>query len=159
VLAYRVAGSAASGADYVALSGTVTIPAGQTTADVDVAALEDALVEGTETGIVTLSDVTSGDPQVTLHAANTSAPIDLADDDTATRSITSATRVAEQGGAQAIAVTLTTSDGAGGTATLAPNVTLEAEVADLPSGTAGSGADYAPFGVQRVLFGPGSGDG
>src|SRR5262249_59827669 len=69
VLTYTVAGTA-SGSDYVALSGTVTIPAGQTTAEIDVAALEDALVEGTETVVVTLSGVTSGDPQVILDAAN-----------------------------------------------------------------------------------------
>jgi hypothetical protein len=52
---YIVSGTATAGSDYVALSGTVTIPAGATRVDILVAPIDDILVEPTETVIVTLS--------------------------------------------------------------------------------------------------------
>src|SRR6185437_5110560 len=48
-------GTATSGVDYYALSGSVTIPAGQSYADADVTALADNLVERNETIIATIS--------------------------------------------------------------------------------------------------------
>ena len=51
---YGVTGKATPGADYVALSGTITIPAGATTALITVTPLDDALVESNETVIVNL---------------------------------------------------------------------------------------------------------
>ena len=51
---YGVNGKAGAGADYVALSGTITIPAGASTALITVTPLDDALVESNETVIVTL---------------------------------------------------------------------------------------------------------
>src|SRR5204863_153210 len=77
---------------------------------------------------------------------------------TARLSIQASPTATEQGGAQPITVTLTTSDGGSGTATLAPGITLTADVVDLLSGTAASGADYGAFGSQTVSFGPGSGN-
>ena len=50
-----VDGTAAAGADYVALSGEVTIPAGAASASITVTPVDDALVEAKETVIVTLS--------------------------------------------------------------------------------------------------------
>jgi subtilisin family serine protease len=53
-LLYAVSGTATPGADYVALSGTVTIPEGSETATVEVAPLDDSLPEPDETVVVAL---------------------------------------------------------------------------------------------------------
>jgi hypothetical protein len=52
---YTVSGTATNGTDYTALSGSVVIAAGETTATITVSIIDDALVEGVETVIVTLS--------------------------------------------------------------------------------------------------------
>jgi len=52
---YTVGGTAASGADYSALSGSVNIDDGHTTAAVTIKPVADSLVEGIETVILTLS--------------------------------------------------------------------------------------------------------
>ena len=70
-----------------ALSGSVTITAGNTTATIDLAALDDAIVEASETVIVTLDSVTAGDPQITIDGGANQATVTIADDDTATVSI------------------------------------------------------------------------
>lgn len=91
IVSYSVSGIATPGAgnDYTTLTGTVTIPAGLTTADIDVSVLNDALVEGTETVIVTLTGFVSGDADITLDAsaANRTATVNITDNDTATVSI------------------------------------------------------------------------
>jgi hypothetical protein len=51
---YSVNGTATPGADYVALSGTITIPAGASNATITVTPIDDALVEMKETVVVTL---------------------------------------------------------------------------------------------------------
>lgn len=53
---YRVEGSASNGIDYSHLSGRVGMPAGATTAEIAIEAIDDTLVEGTETVIVTLEE-------------------------------------------------------------------------------------------------------
>jgi hypothetical protein len=83
---YTLAGTATSGTDYTALSGSVTIPSGQSFADADVTALADNLVEGSETIIATISsdsaytvgtpstatlNITDDPPIVSLTQANT----------------------------------------------------------------------------------------
>ena len=57
MVSYSVAGTATNGGtDYTSLSGTVTIPANTLTATIDVTGInDDAIVEGTETVIVTLT--------------------------------------------------------------------------------------------------------
>ena len=78
VLSYSVAGTATPGTDYTALSGSVTILAGQLTADIGVDVLNDANAsEVLETVIVTLTGVTGGSPGVAL-VAPTSATVDIA---------------------------------------------------------------------------------
>jgi hypothetical protein len=52
---YTVGGTATAGSDYVALSGTVTIPAGAASATITVTPINDTLVEPSETAIVTLA--------------------------------------------------------------------------------------------------------
>jgi hypothetical protein len=53
---YRVGGSAANGVDYARLSGQVSMPAGAMSAEIAIEALDDDLVEATETVIVTLQE-------------------------------------------------------------------------------------------------------
>ena len=52
---YTVAGTATAGSDYAALTGTVVLPAGSATATMTVTPIDDLLVEGDETVVVTLS--------------------------------------------------------------------------------------------------------
>src|SRR5688572_26322531 len=69
---YTVGGSATNGVDYQTLSGTLTIPAGNSSASLVVIPKDDAAVEGTETVSVTLeatSAYTLGSP------ATATAPI------------------------------------------------------------------------------------
>jgi hypothetical protein len=55
VVKYAVSGTAENGTDYVKLSGTVTIPAGQATRTVVVTPKADGVTEGSETVVVTVS--------------------------------------------------------------------------------------------------------
>ncbi|MEI7898281.1 MAG: Calx-beta domain-containing protein, partial [bacterium] len=87
VILYSVSGTATAGSDYTALSGTVTIPAGSTSATISVPVINDNIVESTETVIVTLTSISSGDPQISIGAPNI-ATVNIADDDAATVSIT-----------------------------------------------------------------------
>jgi len=54
---YTISGTAANGADYQQLSGKVTIPAGARAAPIEVVPIDDNLVEGTETVVITLSPI------------------------------------------------------------------------------------------------------
>ncbi len=128
VIAYTVSGTATSGADYTALSGTVTIPAGSTTATISIPVINDAIVEGNETVVVTLSSVSSGLATlgVTLAATNT-----IADNDSATVTIANTTNGAEAGPVNGV-MTVTQ------TAVSATNTVIAYTV----SGTATSGSDY-----------------
>ena len=51
---YTFAGTARNQTDYAALPGTVTVPAGETAATISVSPVDDALLESTETAILTL---------------------------------------------------------------------------------------------------------
>ena len=82
-IGYTVTGTATSGDDFSVLSGSVTIGAGNTTATIDLSTLDDAIVEASETVIVTLDTVTAGDPQITIDGAADTATVTIADDDSA----------------------------------------------------------------------------
>jgi hypothetical protein len=55
VVSYSVGGTATAGSDYQALSGTVTIPAGQPSAPIAVTPQDDSAAEGAENVVVTLT--------------------------------------------------------------------------------------------------------
>ena len=57
-MTYSVAGTATPDDDYTALSGSVVILAGETSAVIDVTVLDDLLVEVAESVIVTLTGAT-----------------------------------------------------------------------------------------------------
>ena len=82
VVSYSVSGTANAGIDYTALTASVTILAGQTTATINVDVLDDTIVENTETVVVTLGTITSGDADISVGSANT-ATVNIVDDDIA----------------------------------------------------------------------------
>ncbi len=55
-VSYTIGGTAMNGTDYQSLSGTVTIPAGQSSATISVVPIDDALTENPETVALTLID-------------------------------------------------------------------------------------------------------
>lgn len=71
VVRYTVSGLATPGADYAALSGEVTIPAGQTFADVVVRPFDDSLVESNETVVLRLTDDYAYSPATVASATVT----------------------------------------------------------------------------------------
>lgn len=78
---YTIGGTAASTADYVALSGTATIAAGQPFVTVPVTVNDDKIIEVTETVVMTLTSGTDGSAAYTAFAAATTATVNIADDD------------------------------------------------------------------------------
>ena len=87
IISYSVDGTATANSDYTALSGEVTIPAGQTFATIVVEVLDDQLEEGPESVIVTLDEITSADANVMFGAA-TEATVTINDDDQPLSTIT-----------------------------------------------------------------------
>jgi acetyl esterase/lipase len=129
-VAYHTAGTAAAGADYAALPGTVTIPAGQTAATIDVQAIDDTEVETGEYVIVAL------DPNAAYQLGTPAeASVTIADDDYGAQPIVSiiATdfQAAEPG-----------SDTGEFTVTRTGSTTAPLTVSLLLDGTADDGADY-----------------
>ncbi len=136
VIAYSVGGTATSGSDYTALSGTVTILAGATTATITIPVLDDAVVEGNETAAITLTGVTSG---VAILGATVLATNTIADNDTSTVSIANITDGSEPATAGTLRLTL--SKASATTTTVSYTVT----------GTAVSGTDYTSIGTSVVV--------
>ena len=142
VVTYTITGTATAGSDYTTLTGTVTIPAGQLSAVIDVTVLNDAIVEATETVIVTLTGFTSGDPSITLDPtpANQTATVEITDTDTATFTITNVT-VNEADGTLVFDVV---TDNA-----LDIDVTIDVSFTDVTA--TGGGTDYASV-TQSITF-------
>ncbi len=74
---YTLSGTATAGADYTAPSGSATIAAGATGVFVDISVLDDALAEGTETIVLSVT------PGATYSAGNGTATRYLADGEAA----------------------------------------------------------------------------
>jgi len=142
---YTVAGTATAGTDYTALTGSVTIPAGQNSVNVPVLVIDDQIIEGTETVIATLTGATSA--SFTLSAVG-SATVNIIDDENtvANRTLTIAKTAdaAEPASHGNFSISLPT----GITAT--QNITVNYTVA----GTATAGTDYAALtGTATILAG------
>jgi len=125
-------GSAQSGVDFVAMPNPIVIPAGQASVVVPVTPIDDALVEGPETVILTLSSTAN----YTVGTAS-SATVTIADNDTVppptlpTVTITASANAAEPSTAGSFMVTRT------------GPTTADLSVARPRSGTATSGVDFA----------------
>ncbi len=101
VVNYTLGGTATSGLDYTALSGTVTIPAGSLGVDVPLAIINDTDFEGTETIEFTLAPGS--------YAAGNSATMYLADNETSTQTVAftaNSSRALENAGTAAVSVRL-----------------------------------------------------
>lgn len=127
---YSMTGTATNGVDYQFLSGSVTIPAGQTTASIVVTPVDDNLYEGSETVFATLT----GSANYVLGNPN-SAAATIADNDKPNVSIVATDPAAAETGLDPGIFTVTR-DGIT-TATLTVNYTV--------SGTATNGVDYQPL--------------
>ena len=95
-VAYTVAGTATPGADYVALPGVVTVPAGAASVPIAVAPIDDALVEPNETIMLTLSQAPSY-----LVGASGTAVVTLVSDDVPPDFVVTALTAPAVGGANA----------------------------------------------------------
>ena len=97
IVAYTIGGDAATSGDYTALSGTVTILAGQTSATIDVAVIDDSILEDNESVTLTLDSITAGDAEISIGAAD-SATVTIADDDTAEVTVVASDATASEPG-------------------------------------------------------------
>jgi hypothetical protein len=133
VVTYHTAGTTTSGADYIPLSGTAVIPAGQTSVNVDLQVIDDSDLETGEYVILAL------DPTPSYQVASPSeASVAIADDDyDGTSPILSAIatdfRASEPG---------TGTDTGEFTITRTGSTTAPLTVSLTRSGTAVSGTDY-----------------
>ncbi len=73
-VSYEMSGVATNGVDYVSLSGEVTIPAGDTMADVEIVPIDDPEFEGTESVVLTV--VAGADYDVTTPSGGTITIVD-----------------------------------------------------------------------------------
>ncbi|MBD1938919.1 FG-GAP-like repeat-containing protein [Microcoleus sp. FACHB-68] len=77
-VSYTVAGTASSGTDYTALSGTVSFAAGETAAIINVVPINDTVIDPGETVQVTLTHTTSDEVRV---SPNSTATLTIEDND------------------------------------------------------------------------------
>jgi hypothetical protein len=140
---YTVTGTATSGSDYVALSGTATFAAASATAVVTVTPVDDVLVEGDETVILTLD----ADAAYTIGVDN-QATVTIADNDVAalpTVAVTATDDTATEEGTTTGAFTITRTGDVTGMLTV--NYTV--------SGTATPNTDYLSL-TGTVTFAAGA---
>jgi hypothetical protein len=81
VLNYSISGSATQGTDYSALSGTLTIPAGELFSSVFINVVDDLDLEVAETVVITIEEIVSGDSLLALHPVQNSAQMVIEDND------------------------------------------------------------------------------
>src|SRR5207247_1378932 len=149
------AAATACGTQTVTFNGGASSGAVQNTS-LDV--LEDRLLEGSETVVLTLGNLGTNGTATTL--GNTANTTTISDNETATLAIATTSSVTEAGGAQVVGVvTLTiTPTGGSGTPALGAGISLTADTTQT-GGTAASGADYTAFGTQTVTFNLGASSG
>ena len=137
---YTVTGTAVSGTDYTALSGTLTVPASATTATVPVAIVDDTAREGDETVVLTLAAGTTH----TVGARDTHT-LTIADNDTPTVTFAQSSQHASEGaGTRTVTVNLSVAQATplalaytvGGTATPGADFTIAGSgTLTVPAGT------------------------
>ena len=108
---YNLSGTAQQGSDYIALSGTVTIPAGSDTATILVTPIDDALGEPDETVVVQLISGTSygittpGSATLTIMDNEPRVKIVATDPDAAEQGLDRGTFIVSHTGSQAAILT------------------------------------------------------
>ena len=140
-VSYTVSGTATAGDDYTALSGSVVIAAGETSAVIDVTVLDDLLVEGDESVIVTLTGAT-GDGNIAL-GTTTEATITISDNDPVVQN--EVTIAASADGAEAGPLN------GSFTVSLTEVAATDTTVSYTVSGTATAGDDYTALSGSVVI--------
>jgi gliding motility-associated-like protein len=144
-VSYTIAGTATADNDYVKLTGTVLIPAGQNKATVTVDVSNDQIIEGTETVKLTVTGGTSTNFNFTPATGNSTATVNITDDDNTAAnqviSITKTTDAAEPATNGAFSFSLPA-----GVTTVEP-VTIKYTIA----GTALNGTDYTTLSGSVIL--------
>ncbi|GAA0540526.1 hypothetical protein GCM10009415_22980 [Chitinophaga japonensis] len=144
-VSYTIGGTATSGADFATMTGTAVIPAGQNSVTVAVNVLDDQIIEGTETVVMTVTGGASADFTFAPDANNGNATVNITDNDgTPANLVLNATKVAD--GAEPA------TDGSFNIY-LPAGITASADitVSYTISGTAAGGADYTTLGGTVVI--------
>lgn len=150
-IGYTVAGTATAGVDYAALTGSITIPAGASSATIALAPIDDQEAEGVETVIVTLNTKATYNLK-----APTGATITITDDDTAGQlvSFSISDPAAAEAGLEAGRITIARSGSTdmplavgysiGGTATNGVDYIALAGSASIPAGASSITIEVTP---------------
>ena len=85
VIPYSVAGTAKAGDDYTAPSGTLTIPAGESTGSITISTTQDGVADANETLVVDLTQGSSGDRNV--NSPTGAATVRILEENTPTLSV------------------------------------------------------------------------
>ncbi|NTD97538.1 tandem-95 repeat protein [Agrobacterium tumefaciens] len=134
-ISYTLRGTAIEGADYTSVVKIVNIPAGETTAVIQIPVLGDGLIEGNETVIASLN--TSTNPSVVILPVP--ATISIIDGTTGTVNVTATKDGAEP------------STPGQFTFTLSRVSTTDTKIDFLVSGTATAGLDYTSIGSSIII--------
>ncbi|MGW8246685.1 MAG: OmpA family protein [Acidiferrobacterales bacterium] len=131
----------AGGTDYTTLSGSVSVPANNTSATIDVTGIvDDSLVEGSETVVVQITSTSNA--AVTIGATDT-ATVNITDNDTSQASVSTTTNASETGPTSGrFTVNFT--------AAIASPVTVNYSVLASSTATAG-GVDYTSLSGSVVV--------
>jgi hypothetical protein len=147
VITYTVSGDAVAGTDYKMLSGIVTIPAGKSTAVIDVIVLNNPELEVDEKVTITIDKITSSDPNVSLVSKGQTGTVTIFDDDSATVKIVATDNAASEDPLDNGQFTLTLSD-----VSATDTVVTYAITTGLTQAT--NGSDYATLsGVATIPAG------
>ena len=157
-VAYTVAGTATAGSDYTALAGSVSIPAGATSAPITVTPINDTAVEANETVILTLATnaaYTVGTPNsatVTITsddvAALPSVSVAATDATAAEAPLGTGTFTVTRTGATTAALTVAYT--VAGTATAGSDYTALAGSVSIPAGAASAPITVTPINDTAV---------
>jgi gliding motility-associated-like protein len=139
---YTVVGTAINGTDYALLNGTVVIPAGDNSVPVQITGIDDQIIEGNETIVLTIVNGSTTTGLALTPGTSSTATINLIDDDNNLNIVVSATpSVAEPSTAGKFTISL-----AGGKAP-AKDVTVRYTI----TGTATTVTDYSALSGSAVI--------
>jgi hypothetical protein len=132
---YDVGGTASAGSDYTPLEGSVVIPAGSATATITVLPIDDTLIEGNETVVLTLT------PDAYLVGTPSSASVTLINNDLPTVTLAVTAAGATETGPIAGTISVSRND----------PTSVDLTVRYSVGGTATNGADYTTLSGSVVI--------
>ncbi|SEW22452.1 gliding motility-associated C-terminal domain-containing protein [Chitinophaga sp. YR573] len=150
IITYTITGTAAGGTDYTSLPLTATIPANGNTADVFVNVIDDDLIEGDETVVLTITNITTTLP-VTIGTQR-SATLIIKDDDNDMNVGIGDNDGDPTNGINGVNAAEPSTNG-GFTVSVAPGkrTSVPITVAYTIAGTAINGTDYAPVSGTVII--------